>query len=331
MSTVIGGIKSILPSSLTLTTLTVSGTSGTVLNVPGVFHVTPSSEVGIDSAAGYLYFSNAAAGSGIITSNMSAANAGATAATSMIKIYPQNALDATDWVLSVGTAANAASLFNIAYNGAVTVNGALATTGNLSCAAGSRLGFNGATTGFVYNGSRVICEAPSFTTQPGTGSGEATIGGQINVNTTSTGSGAGASDLITYSMPANTLVANGRGVRIKAWGTTANNANAKTVALIFGGTTLITKQLSPSVAGIWTAEAIVIRTGANAQLFEATAFNFGGATPTLAATDGTGIYSQHAATTCAETETATITIKGRATAATSANDIVQKGLVVTYI
>src|SRR6185436_19454588 len=43
---------------------------------------------------------------GRITTNIAAATAGATAASAMVKVYPQNALDAADWVFSLGTGAN---------------------------------------------------------------------------------------------------------------------------------------------------------------------------------------------------------------------------------
>lgn len=158
--------------------------------------------------------------------------------------------------------------------------------------------------------------------------------GTIDADFSAVGSGAGASDLITYTLPASSFTATagqpGRAIKIKAWGTTANNANAKTVALIFGGTTLITKALTVSVAGIWEIEAIVARTGTSTQKYYAKAFNFGAATPTLAATDGATIYSQHTATTASETETGTITIKGRATVATASNDIVQQGMLIEF-
>jgi hypothetical protein len=62
------------------------------------------------------------------TSSISAANAGATPASSMFSVYPQNVLDGTDFVFNVGNSVNGSSLFNIAYNGTTNANGAFAAT-----------------------------------------------------------------------------------------------------------------------------------------------------------------------------------------------------------
>ena len=60
-------------------------------------------------------------------------------------------------------------------------------------------------------------------------------GGVLNVNTTAVGNvTTGEDNLITYSLPANTLSVNGMALRIVAWGLTANNANAKTLKVYFG-------------------------------------------------------------------------------------------------
>jgi hypothetical protein len=83
--------------------------------------VTNNGDYIVSHAAGALYWNSGAATSGQIASNISAANAGATAATAAFKFYPTVALDAADWVLSVNTVNNAASLFNVAYTGVVTV------------------------------------------------------------------------------------------------------------------------------------------------------------------------------------------------------------------
>ena len=154
----------------------------------------------------------------------------------------------------------------------------------------------------------------------GTGSGNATMVGVANVNTTAVGNvGVGTDDLITYAHPANSLSANGKGVRITAWGTGANNANAKTVTLNYGGTILVTQALTASQVDTWHIDAMVIRTGAATQ--EAVATLRQGGTVTLIAVTQSNP---------AETLTGAITIKCTG-AATSDNDIVQEGLVVEMI
>ncbi len=105
-----------------------------------------------NSATGDLYFASTAATAGIITTNVSAANAGATRTTAMLKIYPQNALDATDWLLSIGTAANAASVFNVDYSGNVAARTGLFTLNSTSEAGLSITNTNAAGfSGILYN------------------------------------------------------------------------------------------------------------------------------------------------------------------------------------
>ena len=154
----------------------------------------------------------------------------------------------------------------------------------------------------------------------GTGTGFAKIVGVSNVNTTAVGNvGTGTDDLMTYALPANSMSANGKGIRITAWGTAANNANAKTVTVVFGGTTLLSTALTASQVDVWWAEAVVIRTSATAQ--EAFAELTQGGTVTL---------SDVEQSTPAETLSGAVTIKCTGTA-TSDNDIVQEGMVIEFL
>lgn len=158
--------------------------------------------------------------------------------------------------------------------------------------------------------------------QMGTGTGYATLVGVANVNTTAVGNvGGGTDDLITYTMPASSMVTTGKGVRILAWGETANNANAKTVVLNFGSTAILTNALTISIAGFWRIEAEVIRTGSSAQIY----------TSALATTGTAGVaLNDLEGGTSAQTETNTIVIKCTG-AATADNDIIQRGLIVEYL
>lgn len=144
----------------------------------------------------------------------------------------------------------------------------------------------------------------------------------LNVNTTAVGNvGGGTDDLITYSLPANSLSANGKGVRVTAWGTGANNANAKTLTMNFGATTMVTCSMSGNQDLIWRIQALIFRTGSNAQTYAAF-LDDGRTTGVLNTGYGQG--------TTAETDSGGITIKCTG-AATSDNDIVQKGLLVEFI
>lgn len=108
------------------------------------------------------------------------------------------------------------------------------------------------------------------TTTVGTGTATATIIGTLTTNTTSTGTAADVNetDLWTYTLPANALSANGRGVRITVHVTTAADANAKTIRVYFGGTPIAnsaTVLTAPNNVGYY-AVLTVIRTGASAQV-----------------------------------------------------------------
>lgn len=167
----------------------------------------------------------------------------------------------------------------------------------------------------------------------GSGSVNMRIGGCMEANPTGVGNvgASGPDDLQTYQLPASTLNAANRGIRIKAWGTTANNANAKTVRLTIGPgpTALITKQLTASIAGFWKLEATILRTGASTQDYFAEARNYGGTT--VSSTDGATVAMLASVGTLTQTETNALDIKVQSTVSTSNNDIVSEGLIVEFL
>lgn len=156
----------------------------------------------------------------------------------------------------------------------------------------------------------------------GTGSGTATLTGVLHTNTTSVGNvGTGEDDLMTYSLPANSVVTNGRGIRIKAWGSTAANSNAKRVKIHFGAVVLEGVSLiAGGAAGKWSATATIVRSGSSAQRYSSDFLENRGGSVTLNTDCGT----------LTQTETGAITIKCTGTA-TADNDIVQEGMIVEYI
>lgn len=165
----------------------------------------------------------------------------------------------------------------------------------------------------VYSGDQIM---------PG-GGGAGTIipSGVIHINTTAVGTDADTveKDLLTYSLPANSLSANGKGVRIRAWGTTAGNANNKSIRLKFGATATM------FLVGIvmnnqnWTFETDVWRTGAATQDAIATGSRANisiGATFTNPTEDVTGAII--------------IKLTGE-NAVAEANDIVAEGIKVEFL
>lgn len=131
--------------------------------------------------------------------------------------------------------------------------------------------------------------------------------------------GAGEDVLMTYDLPANSMVVTGSGVKITAWGTAANNVNAKTLKLYFGSAVILTTALTASQVDTWRIEATVLRTGASTQDYSAQLLQAG----TAALVD-----VENGALT--QTETAAITIKCTGEATTN-DDIAQEGMVVSFI
>jgi hypothetical protein len=138
-------------------------------------------------------------------------------------------------------------------------------------------------------------------------------------NTTVGNVGGGEDDLLSFSLPANSLYTQNTTLRITAWGVTANNANAKTVKLYFGSATILTTALTTSVSAFWKIEALVVRTGSNAQAY-ISHLTQGGAT----------VIADIERGNLTQTDTAAITIKCTATA-TADNDIQQFGMIVEPI
>jgi hypothetical protein len=153
----------------------------------------------------------------------------------------------------------------------------------------------------------------------GTGTAQSVVGGRLTTDTTAVGNvGAGTDTLMTYSLPASALINTGSGIRITAWGTTANTAAAKTVTLDWGSQTIMTQALTANIAGTWRISAYAIRTGASTQDCFAELLQLA------------TIIHKHTLTAGTQAETGAVVIKCTGTA-TSNNDIVQEGLIVEYI
>ena len=132
--------------------------------------------------------------------------------------------------------------------------------------------------------------------------------------------GAGEDDLITTSIPAAALSEAGKGVRITAWGTTANNANAKTLKVYFGTQVVLTNSLTASIAGVWKSETLVFSTGTDTQDWVSRLATLGAA--------GVALNDVEVGT-ATQDDGAAITIKATGEAVDN-NDIVQEGLLVEF-
>lgn len=100
----------------------------------------------------------------------------------------------------------------------------------------------------------------------GASTNDAAVGGALYSTVTATGNvTTGEDTLATYTVPANTLSANNMSLRFEAWGTTANNANAKTIKVKFDGVIFGQRTMTTSAANTWVINGQVQRTGAATQ------------------------------------------------------------------
>lgn len=92
------------------------------------------------------------------------------------------------------------------------------------------------------------------------------LGGVLDIDTTAKSNvGSGATDLISYTLPTNSLNITGDVLEVEAWGVVATNANNKTITLEFGGQTIVTTGSIAANDGSWHIKATIIRTSSNTQ------------------------------------------------------------------
>lgn len=157
----------------------------------------------------------------------------------------------------------------------------------------------------------------------GTGTGFSTAPGTANVDTAQVANSTTTeTTLSTYTLLANSLSANGKGIFYYHWGTINGTAGTKTIRGYFGATVVISRAISATSAGDYLMAVRVFRTGATAQI----AVGIVWMNDTLSADFGTPTVS-----TPAETLSGNVTIK--VTGQNSANNagLVGKGMDIGMI
>lgn len=152
----------------------------------------------------------------------------------------------------------------------------------------------------------------------GSSTGYAVIGGRICTSTTSAATtGTTIQTLASCSIPLNALSVDGMGLKVKAWGQTAANANTKLLELYFGAT--VCSALTSTVNnGAMVIESTILRTGAATQECVGTGVSGAGTVHGMRATP-------------AEDTTTTVTLAVKATTATATGDFTFKGLTVEVL
>lgn len=148
-----------------------------------------------------------------------------------------------------------------------------------------------------------------------------TLNGTLTTSTTSTCTTAVTTeeDLWTYSLPAGALSADGRGVRVKVFGTTAATATVKSVRGYFGATVAASSVGSSPNNVAWEIVFEVLRTAAATQIAYGRTFI-------------STVTENSIVTTPAETLSGAVTIKLTGQNGTAnANDICVKGAIVETV
>lgn len=124
---------------------------------------------------------------------------------------------------------------------------------------GEQLGFNPTTKALELQKTQL--------STAGTGTATFYPEGRLYSTGTAVSTGANTTETTgaTYTIPANTLSANGQALRFRVYGTTGATANNKTVQIYFGGTSVYTTGAVAANAKPWFLNLTVIRTAAGAQ------------------------------------------------------------------
>lgn len=151
----------------------------------------------------------------------------------------------------------------------------------------------------------------------GSSSNDAAVGGVLYVDSgTHNNSGSSATDLASYSVPANTLSSNNMSVTFEAWGTFTSSINSKSLRVLFGSDSwTIIAGIAGSSAS-WYIQGRIVRTGAATQDVIITLICGAGGTPVTISTATRTLSSLN-------------TLKLSGTGGAS-NEIAQEGFVVKW-
>lgn len=145
------------------------------------------------------------------------------------------------------------------------------------------------------------------------------VGGTAHVDTTLQGSvGATETDLMTYTLPTDSLSVNNQYIEISGWGKVAANGNNKRIRLYFGSTVLLDTTSVAANNASWYVKAIVVRTSATTQQAIATITS-----------DSNLILEAASSTTPGETMENQIVLKFTGTGVAN-DDIDQRGLIIKW-
>jgi hypothetical protein len=200
-------------------------------------------------------------------------------------------------------------------------NARMAFTTGIYMGSGTPLVWSSTATPILANGDASLNRIGPAQISAGNGTVQPVINGTLTTSTTSacTIANTTETDLWTYTLPANALNADGRGLRITVFMTSAATANVKTYRLYFNGTVLIQRAVADNNLGSeWSS--IVLRTGVATQ-YSFSHYLIGGASNVTNTVSPTATLSS----------SVIIKMTGQNDAAAAANDVCFKAAIVETI
>lgn len=153
-----------------------------------------------------------------------------------------------------------------------------------------------------------------------TGTTVAKVGGTIHEDVTPvSNSGTGETNLMTYSLPANTLGTDNDYLELEAWGEFTAAVSNKTVKMYFGGTVIFNTTALAFGAGAWRIKATVVRGSSTTQV-------------TIAAFSGntTLVTTTAQVASPGETLSSAVTIKCTGQSSAASDEVFQEGFIVKW-
>ncbi len=136
--------------------------------------------------------------------------------------------------------------------------------------------------------------------------------------------GAGTDNLMSYIIAAGLLSTNGDVIRVHAWGRKGANANAKTINMLLGGTSVLGGAVTLNTQGDWRIEAVIVRNAAGTAMIAVQLFDSDVSYLPVLATSKL-LNGGNPAVTWANAQTIQFTATG-----TADNDVTQTGLLVDF-
>lgn len=167
---------------------------------------------------------------------------------------------------------------------------------------------------------------PLVTSMGSTGAGTIRPEGAASNQVGNVGNGANTTDdtLFLYNLPANSFDANGRALKVFAYGTFAANGNNKAVKLWVASTNVLTTGVVTQSGGWWQMEMLITRSAASNQFIAARGF-------LSVLGPGAVVGPENSFTAEPDTGAIAVYVTGASPTTGAANDVVAYGMLAEFI